>query len=250
MGLVNLLEAIRRCDSVRAVVIVTSDKCYENNEWLWAYRETEALGGRDPYSNSKACAELVTRAYRDSYFIPRGGPGVATARAGNVIGGGDWSPDRLVPDIITAIANREPAQLRSPDAIRPWQHVFEPLAGYLLLAQRLMEDPLRYSGAWNFGPDETDLRTVGELADALLAAAGQPPVWRQTTLAAPHEAHTLRVDSSKAHRLLGWRPRLDIATALGLTASWYAAWLDGKAMREESDAQLAAYRSAVPALSN
>ncbi len=229
MGTAHLLDAVRRTRSVRAVVIVTSDKCYENREWAWGYREDEPLGGHDPYSASKACAELVARAYRQSYFSGRSGPAVATARAGNVIGGGDWSPDRLVPDIVRAIANDRPVVLRNPDAVRPWQHVLDPLHGYLQLAQRLAAEGGEFADSWNFGPNDDCVTTVGELAERLIAHWGRGRLRVERETAAPHEAHTLRLDCSKARARLGWRPLLSLDDALRLTVDWTRAHLEDNA---------------------
>jgi CDP-glucose 4,6-dehydratase len=221
-GTVNLLEAIRHTPSVRAAVIVTSDKCYENREWLWSYREHDRLGGHDPYSASKACTELVAEAYRKSFFDLDGSTiALATARAGNVIGGGDWSKDRLVPDAIRALVGREPLMIRNPDAVRPWQHVLEPLAGYLVLAERLHEDGREWSGAWNFGPPESSEVSVAMVADKIIARWGEGK-WRRVQLEkAPHEAACLKLDSGKSRALLGWRPLLDLDETAELTACWY-----------------------------
>lgn len=219
MGTVNVLEAVRTNGGVRAVVVVTSDKCYENREWLWAYREDERLGGHDPYSNSKACAELVTAAYRDSFFRGDGAPRIATARAGNVIGGGDWARDRLVPDLLRAFEGKEPALIRNPEAIRPWQHVLEPLHGYLMLAEALVETP-DLAAAWNFGPGEQDVRPVRWVADTLVSLWGQGAAWVQDEREKPHEAMLLKVDSTRARTLLGWRPRLSLNLALEWIVEW------------------------------
>lgn len=216
MGTVHLLEAVRTAKRVRATVVVTSDKCYENREWLWPYRENEPLGGHDPYSSSKACQELVAAAYRHSF---NGSP-IATARAGNVIGGGDEAKDRLVPDLIRAFSGGRAATIRNPRAIRPWQHVLEPLAGYLLLAERLAEDP-SFAGAWNFGPNEHDVRSVHEIADALAARWGADALWQQDEATHPHEAMTLKLDSTRARTLLGWSPRLSLDTALDWIVDWH-----------------------------
>jgi CDP-glucose 4,6-dehydratase len=222
MGTVSVLEMVRSLPSVRAVVIVTSDKCYENREWLWGYRENEALGGRDPYSASKACAELVTAAYLRSYF---GGAdrsvGVATVRAGNVIGGGDWAEDRLVPDAIRAVQRGEALVLRNPASVRPWQHVLEPLAGYLMLAERLHEDGPNWSGAWNFGPRDEDVVPVANLAELLFKHWGEGRWSTASEPRAPHEAGCLKLDCSKARHVLGWRPHLALEEAARLTTVWY-----------------------------
>ena len=221
MGRVNLLEAVRAAKSVRAVVVVTSDKCYENREWPWAYRENEPLGGRDPYSSSKACAELVTSAYRHSFFRGADAPRVASARAGNVIGGGDWAKDRLVPDLLRAFEEGQPAVIRNPLAIRPWQHVLEPLAGYLALAERLAEEPEGFDDGWNFGPYDADVRPVRWIADELVAQWGDGASWAQDPGEHPHEAMTLKLDSTRARTLLGWRPRLTLANALEWIVEWH-----------------------------
>jgi CDP-glucose 4,6-dehydratase len=239
LGTVNLLDAVRRSDSVRAVVVVTSDKCYENREWFWSYREKSALGGRDPYSASKACAELVTRAYRDSYF--ESGPWVATARAGNVVGGGDWADDRLVPDTVRALVEGRPVELRYPNAIRPWQHVLEPLAGYLRLAERLHRDGEPYAEAWNFAPREDDARAVGWLAERLQAAWGVEPAWEPQEGPRPHEHIYLKLDSSKARALLGWQPRLTIESTVAWIVDWYRDYYSGADARELVEAQVASY---------
>ncbi|HEX3999625.1 MAG TPA: CDP-glucose 4,6-dehydratase [Pirellulales bacterium] len=221
-GTVHLLEAIRHVESVRAVVVVTSDKCYENQEWHWGYRETEPLGGHDPYSASKACAELVTAAWRRSFLSAERRPiGVATARAGNVLGGGDWAEDRIVPDAVRSILAGKPLVVRRPRAIRPWQHVLEPLHGYLMLAERLYAEPQRWSSAWNFGPADNDTVAVGELLDRFFAAWGNGAWQAESTEIGPHEAGLLRLDCSKARSLLGWRMAMDLDDAVAMTADWY-----------------------------
>jgi CDP-glucose 4,6-dehydratase len=226
LGTVHLLEAARHAPSVRAVVVVTSDKCYHNQERERGYREDEPLGGHDPYSASKAGAELVTAAYRRSFFDVTGSAGVATARAGNVIGGGDWSADRLVPDAIRALQCGEAVIVRNPEAVRPWQHALEPLAGYLMLAQALHADAPGYAGAWNFGPLDADTVSVATLVDLVIAAHGSG-AWRRAGAAqgamAPHEAGILRLDCSKAAAQLRWRPRLTLAEAATLAVDWYRA---------------------------
>lgn len=224
MGTVHLLEAVRQCPTVKAVVNVTTDKCYENREWVWGYRENEPMGGYDPYSNSKGCSELVTSAYRSSYFInqqfntstpQRHGAAVATARAGNVIGGGDWAGDRLVPDIIRAIMAGEPVQIRNPSAIRPWQHVLEPLSGYLLLAQRLYEKGPVFAEGWNFGPDDSDAEPVEWIVSRMCELWGSGASYEIDRGEHPHEAHYLKLDCSKAHMRLGWQPHWDLERSLG-----------------------------------
>ena len=222
MGTVHLLEAIRHTPGVRAVLVITTDKCYENRESPLGYRETDALGGADPYSSSKACAELLSAAWRRSYFNAEGSAALATARAGNVIGGGDWATDRLIPDIIRAILAGEPPGIRNPDAIRPWQFVLEPLRGYLCLAEKLCTHGTRFAEAWNFGPVDTDARTVGEIADHLCKNWGQGAHWlNRKERKAPHETTCLKLDIAKAADLLHWKPRLSLETALDWTLEWY-----------------------------
>ena len=227
MGTVHVLEACKQVPSARAVVIVTSDKCYDNREWVWGYREDEPMGGADPYSASKGCAELVTAAYRRSFFREDSITAVASARAGNVIGGGDWAEDRLVPDIIRGVMSDKPILIRNPRATRPWQHVLDPLSGYLLLARKLWEEPQAFAEAWNFGPSDEDPIPVGELAHELLSILGRGTIeLADAPLEGPHEAHALKLDCSKARARLGWRPRLRIEEALTMTARWYRAYLD------------------------
>ena len=223
MGTAHLFEALRACPSVEAIVSVTSDKCYDNREWLYGYREIDALGGHDPYSASKAMQELVTHAWRRSFFEVGDHPvTVVSARAGNVLGGGDWAADRLIPDAARAFAAGERVQIRSPHAVRPWQHVLESLRGYLLLAERASADPSA-AGAWNFGPDARDVRTVGEVMDRFAAAWGDGAAWDDVseTSTGPHEAKLLKLDASKAQTLLGWRPVLSLERCLELSATWY-----------------------------
>lgn len=241
LGTVNMLEAARQSSSVRAVVVVTSDKCYDDRYGHRGYREDDQLGGRDPYANSKACAELVTQAYRDSYFMS-GWPRVATARAGNVVGGGDWSEDRLVPDVYRALLAGQPVRLRNPKAVRPWQHVLESLFGYLLLAQRLMnEGGAALAAAWNFGPDDADACTVQEVVERLLAEWKSPGRWEQDPGEHPHETHLLRLDSSQARQRLGWQPRLSLSETLAWIDEWYAASRAGADLRAVTLAQLDRY---------
>lgn len=235
LGTVNLLEALRG-RSTRAIVVVTSDKCYRNRERHEGYREDDPLGGDDPYSSSKAAAELVAHAYRSSYPDL---PPVATARAGNVIGGGDWSRDRLVPDIVQAALEQRPPILRYPQSVRPWQHVLESLSGYLALAERLVEDP-HAASAWNFGPPQEGA-TVAELTEYLLRALGRPTVWQRAGDPTDHEAALLHVDSTKARTELGWSNRLDVHETIEWTAKWYRAWIRGEDMREATSAQIEDY---------
>jgi CDP-glucose 4,6-dehydratase len=239
MGTVNLLDAVAACEDVRAVLVVTSDKCYENRESRGGYREGDKLGGHDPYSSSKAAAELVTSAYRRSFFSTPDGPRVATARAGNVIGGGDWGEDRLIPDIVRAVQAGAPLRLRNPSAVRPWQHVLAPLSGYLLLAQALCESP-DYAQAWNFGPDRGDARTVEWIVRRVsdMWPGGVP--WQVDGTEHPHEASLLELDSTQARDGLGWTPPLALDAALRATVEWYLAWQEGRDVRELTLAQVPA----------
>lgn len=245
MGVVNLLEAVRSTPSVKAVVNVTTDKCYENREWTWGYRENEAMGGYDPYSSSKGCAELVTAAYRNSYFHPEKyqehGVAIATARAGNVIGGGDWAEDRLIPDIMRAITAGRAVNIRNPHAIRPWQHVLEPLSGYLLLAQKLYEDGAAYAEGWNFGPNDEDAKPVQWIVEQLTQSWGDGASWLLDGGEHPHEAHYLKLDCSKAKGQLNWHPRWHLDEALVKIVDWHQAWRDEKDMREMTLRQISAY---------
>jgi CDP-glucose 4,6-dehydratase len=223
-GTVNVLENIRLSETVRAGVVVTSDKCYENREQLWGYRECDALGGRDPYSASKACAEIIAAAYGESFFAAGqdgSAKAIATARAGNVIGGGDWSPNRIIPDCVRALRTGEPIAVRNPDSVRPWQFVLEPLYGYLLLASRLLDSLARYAGAWNFGPDFESIVPVGSVVDKVMAIWGGGQRLDRPERDAPHEAGLLSLDCAKAKARLGWRPRLSLDEALGWTVEWY-----------------------------
>ena len=242
MGTVNLLEAVRQTPSVKAVVNVTTDKCYENREWVWPYRENEAMGGFDPYSSSKACSELVTAAYRRS-FLKAAGIHLASARAGNVIGGGDWAADRLVPDFLRALDASQTLTIRSPLATRPWQHVLEPLSGYLMLAEKLFTEGQSFADAWNFGPEEADARPVQWIVEYL---CGQVPdaVWKCDAASQLHEANMLKLDSSKAKVQLGWRPRWNLQVALGMTLAWHQAWKQGSDMAAISVQQIQAYEAA------
>lgn len=242
MGTVHLLEAVRKTTSVRAVVCVTTDKCYENREWVWPYREKDSLGGHDPYSSSKACAEVVSAAYRSSFFATQTSPAhhvaLATARAGNVIGGGDWSEDRLIPDLIRGFCAGEPVLIRCPRAIRPWQHVLEPLRGYIMLAERLLTQDGRHESAYNFGPAEGDTWPVERIANKLVDLWGKGARWKRDAGPGVHEAHFLRLDASKARAELGWEPRLKIETALEWTVAWYQVWKHGRDMAEFTGKQI------------
>jgi CDP-glucose 4,6-dehydratase len=247
MGTVNLFEAVRASSSVKAVINITTDKCYENKEWAWGYRENEALGGYDPYSNSKACSELVTAAYRSSYFNPlhyaMHGVAVASARAGNVIGGGDWATDRLIPDFLRAVLKNEKVLIRCPHAIRPWQHVLEPLGGYLILAQKIFENGPRYAGAWNFGPDDSDARPVEWLVNRLCTQWGENASYAIDTGAHPHEAHYLKLDCSKAKSELGWRPRWTLDKALDSIVQWTKNYQHGHDVKKTCLQQIEEYSS-------
>jgi CDP-glucose 4,6-dehydratase len=252
MGTVNLLEAMRAAPSVKAAVIVTSDKCYQNREWAWGYREDDLLGGHDPYSASKACAEIVTEAYRQSFLGLKGRRvAVATARAGNVIGGGDWAADRLLPDAVRALRRNVPLVLRNPDSIRPWQHVLEPLAGYIMLAQKLYYDDERYSSAFNFASDEEGAIPVAKLAEIAIRQWGAGS-WQTASggeaNSSLRETGCLRLDSGKARQLLGWRPRLPLEQAVKMTIDWYREALrrPQSDMYDLSRCQLRAYEHAVP----
>ncbi len=224
MGTVHVLEAARRVGSARAILNVTTDKCYENKEWVWGYREDEPMGGYDPYSNSKGCSELVTSAYRRSFF-QQSGIALASARAGNVIGGGDWAADRLIPDILRALEKSQPVVIRNPHATRPWQHVLEPLSGYLMLAERLYTDEQMFSEGWNFGPHEDDARPVQWIVEHLVDAWGGGATWQLDSGVHPHEANYLKLDISKSKNKLGWQPRWSLATALFQITDWHHHWL-------------------------
>ena len=230
MGTVNVLESARSVDSVRAIVNVTSDKCYENCEWQKGYVESDPMGGHDPYSVSKGCSELVTSAYRRSFFA-ESGVSVASARAGNVIGGGDWATDRLVPDILRAIDAGSRLRIRNPNAVRPWQHVLEPVSGYLFLAERLYDQGQAFAEAWNFGPNDEDAKSVSWVAEKLTSEWGEIDPWNQDHGQNPHEAQYLKLDISKTLSRLGWAPRWDISTALRSIIVWHRAWLEGQNMR-------------------
>jgi CDP-glucose 4,6-dehydratase len=242
MGTVHLLEAARRAPDVKAIVCVTSDKCYQNREWIWPYRESDPMGGHDPYSSSKACAELVAAAYRSSFLAQ--GPALATVRAGNVIGGGDWATDRLIPDLIRAFETGAAPLIRSPDAVRPWQHVLEALGGYLRIAERLLAGERQFADAWNFGPADDDAQPVSWIVERMRAAWGDAP--RPATDHAPrvHEAGLLRLDCSKARTALGWRPALNLDQALDWIVAWHKAVGRGEDARGVTLAQIGAYSAA------
>ena len=232
MGTVKVLEAARSCSNLRAIVCVTTDKCYENREWVWGYREDEPMGGYDPYSSSKGCAELVVAAYRRS-FMQEKCVGLATARAGNVIGGGDWSDDRLIPDILRAFEQGKPVVVRNPKATRPWQHVLEPLSGYLVLAEKLYESPAKYAEGWNFGPQDIDAKPVDWILDQMVEKWGGDASWKLDDGSHPHEAGYLKLDISKARSKLGWQPTWHLDQTLDKIVAWHQAWLSKKNMQNE-----------------
>ena len=246
MGTVHLLESVRQCDSVRSVVNVTTDKCYENQEWVWPYRENEPMGGHDPYSSSKGCSELVTSSYRNSFFNPdqhaQHGVALASARAGNVIGGGDWASDRLVPDILSSFTQGQPVVIRSPHAIRPWQHVLEPIRGYLTLAERLYTEGAAFAEAFNFGPRPDDAQPVQWIVDKLAKLWGHEASWTLDSSAQPHEAMFLKLDISKAAHRLGWHPALHLEQALQMTVAWAQGLQQGTDMQALTLNQIAAYQ--------
>jgi CDP-glucose 4,6-dehydratase len=239
MGTVHVLAAASAVSSVRSVIVVTSDKCYENREWFWAYREDEPMGGHDPYSSSKGCAELVTAAWRRSFCGPAGRSlGIASARAGNVIGGGDWAKDRLVPDCIRALSSGQAIGIRNPASMRPWQHVLDPLCGYLVLAERLTEDPEAYGEAWNFAPFEEDARPVAWIADRMVAAWGDNARWKKLSSDELHEAHFLKVDASKARTRLRWSQALRLDAGVDWTVNWYKNFLGGQSALKLTEQQI------------
>ena len=245
MGTVHLLEACRSTSSVKAILNVTTDKCYENKEWHWGYRENEPMGGYDPYSNSKGCSELITSAYRNSFFNPseykNHGVAVATARAGNVIGGGDWAEDRLIPDFIRAISKGEKVRIRSPFAIRPWQHVLEPLSGYLRLAELLYTEGPKFAQAWNFGPYDHDARNVEWITNTICEFWGDEASFEIDKMPQPHEANYLKLDCSKANAELNWFPKWDIQTTLKSIVDWNKAYLNNEDIREVTKRQIHQY---------
>jgi CDP-glucose 4,6-dehydratase len=241
LGSTHLLDAVRRCESVRSLVYITSDKCYENLEWVWGYRETDRLGGHDPYSASKAAAEVVFSAYARSYFGARSALGAATTRAGNVIGGGDWAADRIVPDCIRALAAGQAIRLRHPQATRPWQHVLEPLSGYLLLAALLHGQPSQHAGAWNFGPSTREVRTVLDVAKAIVQHFRRGSIEFAPVDTGRHEATLLQLNCDKAHHSLGWYPRWSVDETLEATAYWYAQVLGGAKAEDVTRAQIKDY---------
>jgi CDP-glucose 4,6-dehydratase len=244
IGTINVLEAVRSVNTVRAVVVVTTDKVYENKGWLWAYRENERLGGFDPYSNSKACAELVTASYRDSFFA-RSQTLIATARAGNVIGGGDWSEDRLLPDVFRSLILGEKLLIRNPDSIRPWQHALESLVGYLSLAEKLFQGDKAFADAFNFGSSEADAKTVGWILEEIKRTWNGPVNWEIARGAQPHEAKILKLDSAKARAELNWSPKLNLTEAIRLTIEWYCDFRDEKDLIETTRRQIEFYQNKI-----
>jgi len=247
MGTLNLFEAVRKCKSIKAVINVTTDKCYENREWLWGYRENEPMGGYDPYSNSKACSELVTSSYRSSFFNPKDydthGIGIASARSGNVIGGGDWAPDRLIPDCVRSILKGEKILIRNPQAIRPWQHVLEPLSGYLMLAEKLYEKGPRYGEPWNFGPNDDDVKPVEWIVKKVCEKWGHNALYEIDKRKHPHEANYLKLDCSKAKTKLEWHPKWNIEQAIDKVIEWTLAYKENKDLTEGCLKQIDEYIS-------
>jgi CDP-glucose 4,6-dehydratase len=243
IGTVNLLEVVRNTSSVKAVVNITTDKCYKNREWVWPYRENEAMGGHDPYSSSKACAELITSSYRHS-FLKEAGVQLASARAGNVIGGGDWAENRLIPDFIRSLSDGNAITIRSPQAIRPWQHVLEPLSGYIKLAENLYSEGDGFAEAWNFGPNDADSKTVQWIIEYLCEQIPNTR-WKIDKKLQLHESNTLKLDSSKANTVLGWTPKWSIATAIDKTIEWHTSWKNGENMSKISLQQIKAYEDVI-----
>jgi CDP-glucose 4,6-dehydratase len=245
MGTVHLFEAVRQLKLRCVIINVTSDKCYENREWVWSYRENEPMGGRDPYSNSKGCAELVTSAYRDSFFPPdslqRHGVALASARAGNAIGGGDWTSDQLIPDLMRGFLAGKSCLIRNPSAVRPWQFVLEPLRGYIVLAERLSEDGPRFASGWNFGPTETDAKPVAWIADKLVSLWGAGAAWNLDAATHPREAHFLKLDASKAKNCLHWHPVLPLESALDWIVEWWRTYQAGADVRQLTRTQIERY---------
>jgi CDP-glucose 4,6-dehydratase len=247
MGTVSVFEAARKCSQLKAIVNITTDKCYENHEWLWGYRENEPMGGHDPYSNSKGCAELVTSAYRRSFFNSDNGPFLASARAGNVIGGGDWAADRLVPDILRAFEKSKPVVIRNPKATRPWQHVLEPLSGYLILAQALFEKGSMHAEGWNFGPKDDDVQPVEWILDRMVKTWGAGASWQLDSGNHPHEATYLKLDISKANAKLHWTPSWRLENTLEKIIAWHKAWLAGEKMDQYCFDEITAFTRSINA---
>jgi CDP-glucose 4,6-dehydratase len=243
IGTVNVLEAARKCTNLKAIVSVTTDKCYENNEWEWGYRENEPMGGHDPYSSSKGCAELVTAAYRRSFFNTKDTASVATARAGNVIGGGDWADDRLIPDILRAFEKSQPVVIRNPLSTRPWQHVLEPISGYLVLAQELFLNGDEVAEAWNFGPKDEDCKPVSWILDTMVAKWGEGANWELDKNNNPHEAGFLKLDCSKAAFRLKWQPKWSLEETLNLIIEWHQLFISGKDIKIQCVKEIQKYTS-------
>ena len=231
MGTLNVFEGARKCSNLRAIVNITTDKCYENKEWEWGYRESEPMGGHDPYSNSKGCAELLTSAYRNSFFNTKDGPYLSSGRAGNVIGGGDWAKDRLIPDILRAFEVSQPVVIRNPLATRPWQHVLEPLSGYLILAQHLYAEGHKFAEGWNFGPRDEDVEPVEWILNKMVNTWGEGASWELDKTPQPHEAKYLKLDISKAKTHMKWTPTWKLESTLQRIVSWHRAWLSGDNMQ-------------------
>lgn len=250
MGTVHVLEAARQCSNLRAIVNVTTDKCYENREWEWGYRENEPMGGYDPYSNSKGCVELVTAAYRSSFFNQFQHAALASARAGNVIGGGDWAEDRLIPDILRAFERQQPVTIRNPQAIRPWQHVLEPLSGYLILAESLWNEGHKFAQGWNFGPRDEDARPVEWILDRMVDMWGGGVSWRPDDGQHPHEAHYLKLDISKARMQLQWTPAWSLQISLAKIVDWHKGWIAGSGVRASCQSEIKAYMADTARLNN
>lgn len=242
IGTINVLEGVRKTDSVRSVVTITTDKVYENKEWLWAYRENERLGGFDPYSNSKACAELAVSSYRNSFFAESACL-IATARAGNVIGGGDWSEDRLLPDVFRSLIFGKKLEIRNPASIRPWQHVLEPLAGYLKLAEKLYNGERSFAESWNFGSEDSDAKSVGWILEKIKNVWDEEVNWEISQTKQPHEARLLKLDSTKAKTELEWLPKLNLEEAISLTAEWYRGFKDNKDLIALTEKQIDFYQN-------
>jgi len=243
MGTVNVLEAARRCTNLKAIVSVTTDKCYENKEWAWGYRENEPMGGHDPYSSSKGCAELVTAAYRKSFFNENNTAFLASARAGNVIGGGDWAEDRLIPDILRAFEKNEPVIVRNPMSTRPWQHVLEPLSGYLVLAQHLFDEGSSYAEGWNFGPKDEDCKPVSWILDTMVDIWGNGAKWELDKNNNPHEAGFLKLDCSKAAIHLNWSPKWNLENTLESIINWHQNYLSQKNIQEQCLFEITKYQN-------
>lgn len=245
IGTLNVLESIRKTTGVKVIIIITSDKCYENKEWVWGYRENDPMGGHDPYSSSKGCAEILTASYRRSFYPPETisshGLAIATARAGNVIGGGDWAKDRLIPDVMKALTNNKPVIIRNPGAIRPWQHVLDPLHGYLMLAEKSWNEGSIYADAWNFGPQSIDTQPVSWIVDRFCKLWNKSAQWHQDDENHPHESHNLKLDCSKANKYLNWIPRWNLEKALDMTITWYKAYEKKEDMHEYTMSQIREY---------